>query len=265
MPKPPLDQLAPKAVLVPEDAAASSWCLRASFPRHAAARAGAGRSCRWSAASAGREDAGMKRMSYRVTGRGAGASDFAPAVRLAQECGRRRLGSKRRRRVALAEAMGHGRRADVVRCRLRMGPAEARERLDAVRARRRGSISENRISSGGLNRWKISRASIPKSRISSLGSTFDITTLLRTRSPCGMTVDRFAWMFSTHPPIDKVVGIESRGFMFALPGLQPQRRFRPGEEARQASGEDLRSPTSSSTAPTGWSPCGRDRRAASAC
>jgi adenine phosphoribosyltransferase len=43
---------------------------------------------------------------------------------------------------------------------------------------------------------------------------YDITTLLKDPHALRMTVDRFAWMFSRHPPIDKVVGIESRGFMF---------------------------------------------------
>lgn len=44
---------------------------------------------------------------------------------------------------------------------------------------------------------------------------FDITTLLKDPLALRMTVDRFAWLFAKHPPIDKVVGIESRGFMFA--------------------------------------------------
>jgi len=47
---------------------------------------------------------------------------------------------------------------------------------------------------------------------------FDITTLLKDPLALRMTVDRFAWLFSRRPgmaPIDKVVGIESRGFMFA--------------------------------------------------
>ena len=44
---------------------------------------------------------------------------------------------------------------------------------------------------------------------------YDITTLLKDPHALRMTVDRFAWMFTRKPPIDKVVGIESRGFMFA--------------------------------------------------
>jgi adenine phosphoribosyltransferase len=43
---------------------------------------------------------------------------------------------------------------------------------------------------------------------------YDITTLLKDPHALRMTVDRFAWMFTRKPPIDKVVGIESRGFMF---------------------------------------------------
>lgn len=43
---------------------------------------------------------------------------------------------------------------------------------------------------------------------------YDITTLLE--DPLGLrkTVDRFVWLFTGHR-IDKVIGIESRGFMFA--------------------------------------------------
>ena len=43
---------------------------------------------------------------------------------------------------------------------------------------------------------------------------YDITTLLGNPLGLRMTVDRFTWMFS-HLEVDKVVGIESRGFMFA--------------------------------------------------
>ena len=47
---------------------------------------------------------------------------------------------------------------------------------------------------------------------------YDITTLLKDPLALRMTVDRFAWLFSrgAHSgPIDKVVGIEARGYMFA--------------------------------------------------
>ena len=43
---------------------------------------------------------------------------------------------------------------------------------------------------------------------------YDITTLLRNPKALRMTVDRFVWMFSDLH-VDQVVGIESRGFMFA--------------------------------------------------
>jgi adenine phosphoribosyltransferase len=43
---------------------------------------------------------------------------------------------------------------------------------------------------------------------------YDITTLLQNPLALRMTVDRFVWMFA-QKRIDKVVGIESRGFMFA--------------------------------------------------
>ena len=43
---------------------------------------------------------------------------------------------------------------------------------------------------------------------------FDITTLLKDPIALRMTVDRFAWLFSAGHRVDKVVGIESRGFMF---------------------------------------------------
>lgn len=43
---------------------------------------------------------------------------------------------------------------------------------------------------------------------------FDITTLLKDPLALRMTVDRFAWLFSQGHRVDKVVGIESRGFMF---------------------------------------------------
>ncbi len=47
---------------------------------------------------------------------------------------------------------------------------------------------------------------------------FDITTLLKDPHALRMTVDRFVWLFARQPqrpPIDKVIGIEARGFMFA--------------------------------------------------
>jgi adenine phosphoribosyltransferase len=43
---------------------------------------------------------------------------------------------------------------------------------------------------------------------------YDITTLLKDPVALRMTVDRFAWLFSGGHRVDKVVGIESRGFMF---------------------------------------------------
>ncbi len=43
---------------------------------------------------------------------------------------------------------------------------------------------------------------------------YDITTLLKDPKALRMTVDRFVWLFS-ELHVDKVVGIESRGFMFA--------------------------------------------------
>ncbi len=43
---------------------------------------------------------------------------------------------------------------------------------------------------------------------------YDITTLLKEPLALRMTVDRFAWLFSGAHRVDKVVGIESRGFMF---------------------------------------------------
>jgi adenine phosphoribosyltransferase len=42
---------------------------------------------------------------------------------------------------------------------------------------------------------------------------YDITTLLQDSLALRMTVDRFVWLFAKKR-IDKVVGIESRGFMF---------------------------------------------------
>jgi adenine phosphoribosyltransferase len=42
---------------------------------------------------------------------------------------------------------------------------------------------------------------------------YDITTLLQDPLALRMTVDRFVWFFSGRQ-VDKVVGIESRGFMF---------------------------------------------------
>jgi len=43
---------------------------------------------------------------------------------------------------------------------------------------------------------------------------YDITTLLQDPLALRQTVDRFVWLFA-HLDVDKVVGIESRGFMFA--------------------------------------------------
>jgi adenine phosphoribosyltransferase len=43
---------------------------------------------------------------------------------------------------------------------------------------------------------------------------YDITTLLKDPVALRMTVDRFAWLFAGGHRVDKVVGIESRGFMF---------------------------------------------------
>jgi adenine phosphoribosyltransferase len=43
---------------------------------------------------------------------------------------------------------------------------------------------------------------------------YDITTLLQNPLSLRMTVDRFVWMFSQRR-VAKVIGIESRGFMFA--------------------------------------------------
>ena len=42
---------------------------------------------------------------------------------------------------------------------------------------------------------------------------YDITTLLQDPLALRMTVDRFVWMFADRQ-VDKVVGMESRGFMF---------------------------------------------------
>jgi len=42
---------------------------------------------------------------------------------------------------------------------------------------------------------------------------YDITTLLQNPLALRMTVDRFVWLFA-QKHIDKVIGIESRGFMF---------------------------------------------------
>ena len=44
---------------------------------------------------------------------------------------------------------------------------------------------------------------------------YDITTLLKDPLALRMTVDRFTWLFSNSHRPHKVVGIESRGFMFA--------------------------------------------------
>lgn len=47
---------------------------------------------------------------------------------------------------------------------------------------------------------------------------YDITTLLKDPLALRMTVDRFAWLFASERHehrIDKVVGIEARGYMFA--------------------------------------------------
>jgi len=43
---------------------------------------------------------------------------------------------------------------------------------------------------------------------------YDISTLLKNPLAMRMTVDRFVWLFS-EKHVDKVIGIESRGFMFA--------------------------------------------------
>ncbi len=43
---------------------------------------------------------------------------------------------------------------------------------------------------------------------------YDITTLLADPKALRMTVDRFVWLFAGQQ-IDKVIGMESRGFMFA--------------------------------------------------
>ena len=43
---------------------------------------------------------------------------------------------------------------------------------------------------------------------------YDISTLLKNPKALRMTVDSFVWLFSGQS-VDKVVGIESRGFMFA--------------------------------------------------
>ena len=42
---------------------------------------------------------------------------------------------------------------------------------------------------------------------------YDITTMLKNAKALRMTVDRFVWIFSDQH-VDKVIGIESRGFMF---------------------------------------------------
>jgi adenine phosphoribosyltransferase len=42
---------------------------------------------------------------------------------------------------------------------------------------------------------------------------FDITTLLQNPRGLRMTIDRFAWLFAGER-VDKIVGIESRGFLF---------------------------------------------------
>ena len=42
---------------------------------------------------------------------------------------------------------------------------------------------------------------------------YDITTLLKDPLALRMTVDRFVWLFASQQ-VDKVVGMESRGFMF---------------------------------------------------
>ena len=46
---------------------------------------------------------------------------------------------------------------------------------------------------------------------------YDITTLLKNPAALRETVDRFVWLFSDQR-VDKVIGIESRGFMFAPMG-----------------------------------------------
>lgn len=42
---------------------------------------------------------------------------------------------------------------------------------------------------------------------------YDITTLLQNPKALRETIDRFVWLFATQS-VDKVIGIESRGFMF---------------------------------------------------
>ncbi len=42
---------------------------------------------------------------------------------------------------------------------------------------------------------------------------YDISTLLKDPAALRMTIDRFVWLFATQD-VDKVAGIESRGFMF---------------------------------------------------
>ena len=71
---------------------------------------------------------------------------------------------------------------------------------------------------------------------------YDITTLLQDPRALRMTIDQFVWLFSTEH-VDKVVGIESRGFMFGSivaynlnAGFVPVRK--PGKLPAQTIGEE---------------------------
>ena len=71
---------------------------------------------------------------------------------------------------------------------------------------------------------------------------YDITTLLQDPKALRMTIDQFVWLFSTRH-VDKVVGIESRGFMFGSivaynlnAGFVPVRK--PGKLPAHTIGED---------------------------
>ena len=66
---------------------------------------------------------------------------------------------------------------------------------------------------------------------------YDITTLLGNPTALRETVDRFVWLFSGQR-VDKVIGIESRGFMFAPmvayslnAGFVPVRNVVPGNRS----------------------------------
>jgi len=71
---------------------------------------------------------------------------------------------------------------------------------------------------------------------------YDITTLLQDPLALRMTIDQFVWLFSTQH-VDKVIGIESRGFMFGSivayslnAGFVPVRK--PGKLPAHTVGED---------------------------